>query len=128
SKHMHYAFLVSVTLIFLACLPLYPYFKVPIHPNLFYSILIFIALLGIVCIPLAYLLKKKVFPVDSSKDVYWSYTATRRYFWLYVLSSLPFGFSFLFFVVFAPLLPLLLGYLLSLCGLILVKPKEEDVI
>ncbi len=128
SMHMYYAFLASITLIFLACLPLYPYFKIPLHPNLFYSMLIFVALLGIVCIPTAYLLRKRVFPVDSSKDIYWSYCATRRYFWLYLLSSLPFAFSLLFFVIFAPLLPLLLGYSLSLCGLILIRPRKEDVI
>ncbi len=125
---MYYAFLASLTLILLACLPLYPYFKVPIHPNLFYSMLIFVALLGALCIPTAYFIRKKAFPVDSSKDVYWSYTATRRYFWLYVLCALPFAFSLLFFVVFSPLLPLFFGYLLSLCGLILIRPREEDVI
>ncbi|MFN7065021.1 MAG: hypothetical protein ACK4OF_02575 [Aquificaceae bacterium] len=90
--------------------------------------LLFVVLSGVVCVPVAYLLRKRSFPVDSSKDIYWSYSATRRYFWLFTLSLVPFGLSLILFVVFASLTLLVLGDLLSLCGLILVRPREEDVI
>jgi uncharacterized membrane protein (Fun14 family) len=89
--------------------------------------IILVLAIGLSILPVGLLIKKGVFPVDSSKDPYWSYTATRRYFWLFLLSLVPFAFSFIVFIVFALIEVLLLGYVLSLCGLILVRPKEEDV-
>lgn len=128
SRQFYYSFIVSTTILFLACLPLYFYFKLPLHPQLVYSLLIIILLLGLLSLSLAYFLKRKLFPVNSSKDIYWSYTATRRYFWLFSLVLVPFFLSFIFFIIFAPLSLLFLGYILSLCGLILIRPREEDLI
>jgi len=128
SKQLYYAFVLSLTITFLACLPLYFYFKLPVHPDLSRSMFFFLSVMGLAILPIGLLIKKRAFPVDSSKDPYWSYTATRRYFWLFLLSLVPFAFSFIVFIVFALIEVLLLGYVLSLCGLILVRPKEEDVI
>ncbi|MCS7171782.1 MAG: hypothetical protein N3D14_00515 [Aquificaceae bacterium] len=127
ARQLYYIFLLSPNIILIACLPLYPYFKLPLHPNLSLFSLFFILGLGLISLPIAYLIKKKFFPVDTSSDHYWSYTATRGYFWVFTLCLLPFLFSLIFFVAIAQMRILLLGYSLSLCGLILLKPKEEDL-
>lgn len=127
ARQLHLAFVFSLSAVFLACLPLYPYFRVPVHPHLAYFLLFFVLATGLISLPPAYLTKKRLFPVKVSSDPYWSYTATRRYFWTYVLCLVPFAFALLVFVAVARLESLLLGYLLSLSGLILVRPKEEDV-
>jgi hypothetical protein len=62
------------------------------------------------------------------EEPYWSQRATARYFWLYFLVGIPFTFSFLVFIVFASLALLIEGYLLTVFGLILLKPREEDII
>ncbi len=127
SRHLHYAFVASLLVLYLACLPLYPYFKVPLHENLVNFLTFFVLATGLFSVLPALILKKRLFPVEVQKDSYWSYTATRRYFWLYVLCLVPFGFAFLAFVAFASLQVLSAGFILSLCGLILIRPKEEDV-
>ncbi len=127
SRHLHYAFVVSLVVLYIACLPLYEYFKVPLHENLVNFLTFFVLATGLFSILPALFLRKRVFPVSPHKDPYWSYTATRRYFWLYVLCLVPFAFAFLAFVAFASIQVLSAGFLLSLCGLILVRPKEEDV-
>ena len=127
ARHLFYAFIISLSVVFLACLPLYPYFRVPVHVNLAYFMLFFVFAVGIVSLPPAYIIKRRLFPVNVEVDPHWSYTATRRYFWIFVLCLLPFFFSLLVFVAIARLDSLFLGYLLSLCGLILVRPKEEDI-
>jgi len=105
----------------------YKVLKVSIPVVFSRSMFFFLSVMGLAILPIGLLIKKRAFPVDSSKDPYWSYTATRRYFWLFLLSLVPFAFSFIVFIVFALIEVLLLGYVLSLCGLILVRPKEEDV-
>jgi len=87
-----------------------------------------VVFVGVLLIPLGVFLKKKYFPVFSDKDVHWSYTATRRYFWLFVLANIPFLLSFIIYLVFAPLSTLVIGYAISLYGLILLRPREEDVV
>jgi len=42
--------------------------------------------------------------------------------------GIPFTFSFLIFIVFASLALLIEGYLLTVSGLILLRPREEDII
>ena len=128
AKQLFYAYLGLLTLIFLASLVLYPFFKLPLPSKLIIYSVGFVFFFALFSIPLALYLRKKLFPVEMSKDPYWSYTATRRYFWLFVLVSLPFFIAFLIYLIFASLLLLFLGYTLSLVGLLLVKPKEEDVI
>ncbi|MEN3027803.1 MAG: hypothetical protein ABDH29_00925 [Aquificaceae bacterium] len=127
AKQLYYAFLFSLTLTFLASLPLYPYFKLPVHPNLLYSTLLFVLLTGVLSLPSAYLIRRRFFPLSSSTDPYWSYRATKLYFWAFVLCVFPFFLSLLFFLLIAKLELLFLGYLLGLCGLILVRPREEDL-
>jgi len=128
AKQLFYAYLGLLTLIFLASLVLYPFFALPLLLKLLIYIAGFVFFFALLSIPLAIYLRKKLFPVETNKDPYWSYTATRRYFWLFVLVSLPFFIAFLIYLIFASLLVLFLGYTLSLVGLLLVKPKEEDVI
>ncbi|MEJ5338966.1 MAG: hypothetical protein ACK42C_08415 [Aquificaceae bacterium] len=127
SRHLHYAFVFSLVVLYFACLPLYPYFRVPLHENLVSFFTIFVLAVGLISLPPALLLRKRLFPVETLQDPYWSYTATRRYFWLYVLCLVPFAFALLVFIAFASLVVLSVGFLVSLCGLILVRPKEEDL-
>ncbi|MCS6875633.1 MAG: hypothetical protein NZM36_02080 [Aquificaceae bacterium] len=127
ARQLYFAFLLSTTTLFLACVPLYPYFKVPVHPNLAYFTLGLVFITGITGLTIAYTIRKKSFPVFSAADPYWSYTATRKYFWSYSLCLLPLFIAFLLFIVIARVDALFLGYLMSLCGLILLRPKEEDV-
>lgn len=128
ARHLHYAFVAFLSLIYLSCLPLYPFFSVPVPAHLFQFMTFFVIALSLFSILPAYLFRKRLFPVNSRNDLYWSYTATRRYFWLYVLCLIPFFFSFLIFIALALLSVLSLGYFLSLSGLILLKPRQEDVI
>jgi hypothetical protein len=44
------------------------------------------------------------------------------------LVGIPFAFSFFAFIVFASLALLIEGYLLTVSGLILLRPREEDII
>jgi H+/Cl- antiporter ClcA len=127
SKHLYYAFILSLNILFVACLVLYPYFRLPLSSSLVSYSLLIIFVVGLLSLSLALFLRRRLFPISTLRDDYWSYTATRRYFWLYALSLTPFGLSFLIYILFAPLSVLILGYLLSLCGLILVRPKEEDL-
>ncbi|MCS6998573.1 MAG: hypothetical protein N2648_02995 [Aquificaceae bacterium] len=127
AKELYYAFLLSLNLAFFASLLLYPYFKLPVHPNLVYFTFLFVLLTGFISLPSAYLIRKRFFPLSSSTEPYWSYRATKVYFWVFVLCLLPFSFSLLFFVFIARLEALFLGYILGLCGLILVRPREEDL-
>jgi len=117
-----------VSLVFFACLPLYPFFRLPLHPNLVLGSMAIVLGLGIISIVLSLILRKRLFPVDTQREEYWSQKATGRYFWLYFLVSIPFIFSFFIYVIFAPLSLLILGYLLTVFGLILLRPRKEDLI
>ncbi len=127
SRQLHYAFVASLVILYLACIPLYFYFRLPLHKNLVNFFTFFVVATGIFSVLPAIFIRRKVFPVDTTKDPYWSYTATRRYFWLYVLCLVPFAFALLTFIAFASFQVLSAGFLVSLCGLILVRPKEEDI-
>jgi len=127
ARQFFFATLGFVSLVFFACLPLYPYFKLPLHPNLILGMLAFNLLLGVIFITLALFLRKRFFPIKM-EEPYWSQRATTRYFWLYFLVGIPFAFSFLVFIVFASLALLIEGYLLTVSGLILLRPREEDLI
>jgi hypothetical protein len=89
--------------------------------------LAFNLLLGVIFISLALFLRKRLFPI-TVEEPYWSQRATTRYFWLYFLVGIPFAFSFFAFIVFASLTLLIEGYLLTVSGLILLRPKKEDLI
>jgi hypothetical protein len=127
ARQFFFATLGFVSLAFFGCLPLYPYFKLPLHPNLVLGMLAFNLLLGVIFIPLALFLRKRLFPIKVEES-YWSQRATTRYFWLYFLVGIPFAFSFFAFIVFASLALLIEGYLLTVSGLILLRPREEDLI
>jgi len=126
ARQFFFATLGFVSLVFFACLPLYPYFKLPLHPNLVLGMLAFNLLLGVLSISLALFLRKRLFPIKV-EEPYWSQRATTRYFWLYFLVGIPFAFSFFAFIVFASLALLIEGYLLTVFGLILLRPREEDI-
>ena len=127
AKQLNLAFLVSITVFFLVSLALYSFFSMPVSAKLVlyvYGIELFTAMISYA---VALFVRKKMFPVSMSEE-YWSYTAVRRYFWSYVLLCVPFGVAFLFFLFAGNFSALLLGYLLSLCGLILFRPRKGDVI
>ncbi len=127
ARQLNLSFVVSLTVIFFVCLVLYRFFSMPVSARLVlyvYTLQIALALLGFL---IAFTVRRRMFPVRvSDKD--WSYTAVRRYFWSYVLLCLPFGIGFLFYLFAGNLSALLLGYLLSVCGLIVFRPRKGDVV
>ncbi len=127
ARQFFFASVGLLSLIFFASSVLYPYFRLPLPTRLVLYLNAMVLVLGILCIPLALFLRRRLFPVNSEEDPYWSYTATRRYFWLFVLVNLPFLVALLFYIIFAPLSTLLIGYFVSLYGLILLRPRKEDL-
>jgi hypothetical protein len=127
AKQFNLAFIVSISVFFLISVALHNFFSMPVSAKLIlyiYGIEIFMALFSFT---VAFAVRRKMFPV-SMKDRYWSYTAVRRYFWSYVLLCTPFAVAFLFYLFAGNLSALLLGYLLSLCGLIIFRPRKGDVV
>ncbi len=127
AKQFNLSFIAGITILFVASLITYEFFSMPVSPKLLLYVYILIGLSTLVSYGVSALVRKKMFPV-STQDPYWSYTAVRRYFWSYVLLCMPFGIAFLFFLFAGNLSALVLGYLASLCGLILFKPKKGDVL
>ncbi len=128
AKQFYYAFLTFLSLVLLGSLILYPFFKLPLPAKMLIYASSLVLLVAMFSIPISLVIRKRGFPVISDTDPYWSYTATRRYFWSFVIAGLPFGVAFLIYIIFASLLVLFIGYFLTLCGLILVRPREEDVV
>ncbi len=127
AKHLNLAFIISLTILFLADLGLYRFFSLPVSPRLLlyiYSIEIAVAVATYLS---AFLIRRFLLPVSMKEDL-WSYRAVRRYFWSYVLLSAPFGTAFIFYLFTGNLSSLILGYVLSLCGLILFRPRREDLV
>lgn len=123
--HLNLAFVFAITVLFVASLSLYSLFAVPVSVKLLlyvYSVVVGSALFSY----LVALLLRRRFPVSTSEKL-WSYKAVRIYFWSYILLSVPFFLSFLFYVFAGNLSSLLIGYLLSLCGLIIFRPRRGDV-
>lgn len=127
AKQFNLAFTVSITVLFLVSLALYKFFSLPVSAKLILYVYGLELSTAAVAYLVAFLVRKKLFPVKTSEE-YWSYTAVRRYFWSYVLLCAPFGIAFLFFVFAGSFSALLLGYILSLCGLIIFRPRKGDVI
>lgn len=128
AKHLYYAFVIFLSLIFFGALLLYHLFKLPLSSKLVLYANLCVIFVATLSLPLSLFIRRRCFPVDTSRDRYWSYTATRRYFWAFVIAGLPFATAFLIYIIFASLTVLFLGYLSTLCGLILIKPREEDVL
>ena len=127
ARHFNYSFIGGISILFTASLATYSYFSMPVTSRLIlyiYGLVLASALIGY---SVAYLVRRKLFPVSRDQR-FWSYTAVRRYFWSYVLLSLPFGIAFIFFIFAGNLSALILGYILSLCGLIIFRPRKGDVI
>ncbi len=127
AKHFNLAFIVSITVLFLVNLALYSFFSMPVSTKLLLYVYSSQIVSALTAYSVAYLIRKRMLPVKTSES-YWSYTAVRRYFWSYVLISVPFGIGFLFYLFAGNLSSLLLGYLLSLCGLIIFRPRRGDVV
>ncbi len=127
AKQFYLSFVVSITLFFVVGLALYKFFSMPVSARLVLYIYGAEVVTGLLAYGIAFLVRRRMFPVSTSEE-YWSYTAVRRYFWSYVLICLPFGIAFLFFIFAGNLSALVLGYLISLCGLILFRPRKGDVI
>ena len=127
AKQFNLAFIVSITVLFLIDLGLYSLFSMPVSSKLLLYVYSAEIISAAVTYSVAFLVRRRMFPVRTS-EAYWSYTAVRRYFWSYVLLSIPFGIAFLFYLFAGNLSSLLLGYLLSLCGLIIFRPRKGDVV
>ncbi|ADC88927.1 hypothetical protein Thal_0292 [Thermocrinis albus DSM 14484] len=127
-KKFHRAWIGFVSIVFLGSLPTYPFFRLPLHPNTKWGLTFLVVVLFFITFVAAVWIKGRVFPVEHQQDPLWNYTATRRYFWLFSLVSLPFFFSFLFYLIFPSLTLLTVGYILTIFGLIFLRPKEEDVL
>ncbi|GEM_PF-606924 len=127
AKELNLAFIVSLSLFFLVSLALYSFFSMPVSAKLVLYIYGIEISLSLIAYLVAFIIRRRLFPVRMS-DKYWSYTAVRRYFWSYVLLCLPFGVAFIFYLFAGNLSSLVLGYLLSLCGLIIFRPRKGDVL
>jgi len=127
AKQLNGAFLASLSVIFVVCLLLYPFFSMPVSYRLILYVYALELISAAVGYGIAFLVRSRMLPV-SMQDELWSYTAVRRYFWSWVLLCLPFGAGFLFFLFAGNLSALVLGYLLSLCGLIVFRPRRGDVV
>ncbi len=127
AKQLNRAFIFVAFLFYVVSLLTYKFFSMPVSPKLAIYVYAINIVLGLIAYSSAFLIRRYMFPVDSSKDKYWSYTATRRYFWSYVLLSLPFFISFLFYIFAGHLYSLTLGFLITLAGLLIFKPREMDV-
>ena len=95
ARQFFFATLGFVSLVFFGCLPLYPYFKLPLHPNLVLGMLAFNLLLGVIFITLALFLRKRLFPIKV-EEPYWSQRATARYFGFTFWWVFPLPLAFLF--------------------------------
>lgn len=127
AKQFYYAFLSFISLLFLGSLATYPFFKLPLPSKVIIQSSLIVVLSAILTFPLAFLIRKRFFPVRVAQEPYWSYTATKVYFWSFVVSSTPFTIAFIIYLIIASLVVLFLGYLLSFCALILLRPKKEDI-
>ncbi len=128
AKQLNRAFIAVILLFYLICLAAYEFFRMPVSNKLSIYVYSIISGLGVLSYLSAFLIKRKMFPVNTSEDKYWSYTATRRYFWSYVMLSFPFFISFVFYIFAGHLSSLTLGFLISVVGLLIFKPKEGEVI
>jgi hypothetical protein len=127
AKHFYYAFLSFITLLFLGSTATYPFFKLPLPPKIIIQSSLIVVVSAILTFPLAFLIRKRFFPVRVAQEPYWSYVATKGYFWSFVVSSAPFMVAFFIYLIIASMVVLFLGYFLSFCVLILLRPKEEDI-
>ncbi|MFN3813405.1 MAG: hypothetical protein ACK4SM_02125 [Aquificaceae bacterium] len=128
ARQFFYAFLSFLTIVFLASIATYPFFKLSLTKEFVAYLNLLVLLLGTFFLPLSLFLRRRFFPVLTEKDPYWSYTATRGYFWSFIVCGAPFLLAFLMYIIFAEVFTLVLGYALSLMGLVLIKPNKEDIL
>ncbi|MGC8852277.1 MAG: hypothetical protein ACP5P0_01580 [Hydrogenobacter sp.] len=127
AKQFYYAFLFFINLVFFGSLATYPFFNLPLPSKVILQASLIVILSALLSFLLAFFVRKRSFPVKTAQDIWWSYTATKGYFWSFVISSVPFAIAFVIYLVIASFVVLFLGYLLSFCALILLRPKEEDI-
>ncbi len=83
--------------------------------------------LGIIVLFLSYFVKKQYLPA-SVHEPYWSYKAIKGYFWPYTIASAPFLFAGIFYLLFADLISLSVGFFISFFIIFYQKPKKDDII
>ncbi|WP_096602939.1 hypothetical protein [Hydrogenobacter hydrogenophilus] len=127
AKQFYYAFLSFISLLFVGSLATYPFFNLPLSSKVILQASLIVMLSALFSFPLAFFVRKRIFPVRTAQDIWWSYSATKGYFWSFVVSSTPFAIAFVIYLIIASLVVISLGYLLSFCALILLRPKEEDI-
>ena len=125
SRHLNLSFVFALTAVFLASLFMHESFSMPVSPKLVSYVYLLEVLSGAASYTTAFLLRRR-FPVSTSDDL-WTYKAVRIYFWSYILLSIPFDIAFLFYLFAGNLSTLVLGYLISVCGLMLFRPRRGDV-
>ncbi len=126
ARHLNLAFIFTITLLFIASTATYSFMAMPVVPKLLLYIYGIEIVTGVFAFLISYLLRRR-FPVRTSEKL-WSYLAVRVYFWSYVLLSIPFCVAFLFYIFAGNLPALIMGYVISLCGLIIFRPKKGDVV
>ncbi|HIC96861.1 MAG TPA: hypothetical protein EYP11_00440 [Aquificaceae bacterium] len=127
ATHLNFSFIAATSMLYLGSAALYGFFSLPASPKLVLYMYAFTILITAVSLSASFFIRKRYMPVRT-EGRYWSYTAVRRYFWSYVILSAPFGLSFLFYLLVGNFSVLTLGYILSLCGLILFRPKKGDIV
>ena len=127
ATHLNRAFLFVASFFYLICLISYSFFSMPVSPRLSLYMYALIVMVGVFGYGVAFFVKKRMFPIDPRKDPYWSYTATRRYFWSFVSLSFPFFISFVFYIFAGHLSSLTLGFIITALGLVLFRPRREDL-
>lgn len=125
--HLNLAFLTSITVLFLVEVALYKFFSMPVSSRLVLYVYSFQLLSALIAYGVSYIIRRRMLPIKTSEP-FWSYVGVRRYFWSYVLLSIPFSIAFIFYIFAGNLSSLFLGYILSLCGLIVFRPRKGDVV
>ncbi|MDQ7038012.1 MAG: hypothetical protein Q9N26_02265 [Aquificota bacterium] len=126
ARHLNFAFVFTTSLLFFASVLTYSFMALPVSPKLVLYVYSMEVVSGSIAYVISCLLRKR-FPVRTSEEM-WSYTAVRIYFWSYAVLCVPFGIAFLFYLFAGNLSALVLGYLISVCGLIIFRPRRGDVL
>ncbi len=83
--------------------------------------------LGFITGGLSHFVKRQYLPI-STKEPYWSYKAIKGYFWPYAIVSAPFLFAGIFYLLFADIISLSIGFIISIGFILYQKPKKSDII
>ncbi len=127
ARQFAYSVIFGYTLLLVGAFILYPYFKMPVVPELVRYVITAQVISAVFSYGVSFLVRKLFLPVKAEGN-YWGYIAMRRYFWSYALITLPYFLGYLFFMFAGHIQSVILGYILSSAGVILFLPREGDVV